>query len=246
MNPLLQIKRSTTLDQLTPDQIKALQTALRSNGFPTITVDGILGNQTRSMFRDFKTINQLTHIDLIGETTVHWLLDNDPTEADNDEDEPLIEPYLDKLEKKRPYDVGTINWNDFNCPISKYFTVGEMTRFSRERIPTNLIHRRNLVTLAHQVDLAREEIGVPFLVTSAYRPPAVNSRVGGVSNSQHLYGTAVDIYSPQMPISMLQKLLDANWYGRLGRGVPKGFVHLDMANGKGWRSGGTKGVRWNY
>jgi len=32
----------------------------------------------------------------------------------------------------------------------------------------------------------------------------------------------------------------------LGYGARRGFVHVDMRNGSGWRSGGEKGPRWNY
>jgi len=38
----------------------------------------------------------------------------------------------------------------------------------------------------------RERIGLPFLLTSWYRSPALNKAVGGVYNSAHLSGTATD------------------------------------------------------
>ena len=43
-----------------------------------------------------------------------------------------------------------------------------------------------------------------------------------------------------------QSWLDQFWFGALGYGAKKGFVHLDQRNGKGWRTGGQKCVRWNY
>ncbi|NQT22347.1 MAG: DUF882 domain-containing protein [Candidatus Omnitrophica bacterium] len=46
----------------------------------------------------------------------------------------------------------------------------------------------------------RERLNAPIIITSGYRCPLHNKAVGGVKNSQHLYGNAVDIkvegYSP--------------------------------------------------
>ena len=107
--------------------------------------------------------------------------------------------------------------------------------------------RANILQLALELDKIRDEWGCPILVNSCYRPPAVNRAVGGASNSQHLYGRAVDI-RPVNPgsLSKFQGWLDQGWFGALGYGAKKGFVHLDMRNAKGWRSGGQKGPRWNY
>lgn len=39
----------------------------------------------------------------------------------------------------------------------------------------------------------RTKIGIPFDITSWYRCPKLNKAVGGVSNSAHLSGTAIDV-----------------------------------------------------
>lgn len=38
----------------------------------------------------------------------------------------------------------------------------------------------------------RDKLGKPMVITSGYRSVKVNNLVGGVSNSQHLYGQAAD------------------------------------------------------
>lgn len=38
--------------------------------------------------------------------------------------------------------------------------------------------------------------GKPFVITSGYRPPEYNAKVGGAKNSAHLYCQAVDISDP--------------------------------------------------
>ena len=41
--------------------------------------------------------------------------------------------------------------------------------------------------------LLRESLGFPLMITSAYRSPEHNAKVGGKSRSAHLRGRAVDI-----------------------------------------------------
>jgi len=42
----------------------------------------------------------------------------------------------------------------------------------------------------------RDLLGVPVLVSSGYRSPAVNQRIGGSTRSQHMDGLAVDFTAP--------------------------------------------------
>ena len=53
--------------------------------------------------------------------------------------------------------------------------------------------RQNMFTLVDKIlDPLREKVGV-IIVNSAYRTPEYNKSVGGVPNSQHTKGQAVDI-----------------------------------------------------
>lgn len=51
----------------------------------------------------------------------------------------------------------------------------------------------NMVKIADQI---REKIGKPITVNSGLRCKTHNANVGGVSNSQHLYGSAADLGCP--------------------------------------------------
>ncbi len=140
-----------------------------------------------------------------------------------------------------------INWKDPNAPVSKFFTVGEVTKNDPRRIPAiGSPEEKNILRLAAELDKIRAEWGSAIKVTSWYRPPAVNAAVGGVPNSQHINGSAVDIYPANGRDLEFEKFLSRNWGGALGFGMAsgRGFSHLDMRGG-GWRRGaGT--IRWNY
>lgn len=141
-----------------------------------------------------------------------------------------------------------IVWSNFGAKIGKYFTVGELLRYDPARIPHTKTVQGNIIKIVKHLDMIREEWGTPIGVTSGYRPSAINRAVGGVSNSQHLTGNAVDIYPVNGMNQRFERWLDENWFGALGYGQRnrRGFTHLDMRNGKGWKSGGAKGVRWDY
>lgn len=51
----------------------------------------------------------------------------------------------------------------------------------------------NLHLLAYYLDYVRSRYFKPITITSGYRSPALNDAVGGVKNSRHLQGLAVDI-----------------------------------------------------
>lgn len=76
----------------------------------------------------------------------------------------------------------------------------------------------------------RDRIGKPLNITSAYRNPSHNSAVGGASNSQHLKGTAADIYFSGVPPLEVAKL--AEYIGFTGIGWYNTFTHVDVRSGK--------------
>jgi GH24 family phage-related lysozyme (muramidase) len=106
----------------------------------------------------------------------------------------------------------------------------------------------------HQVDTAAELAaflervrrqfgGRPIIITSGYRPPAINRSVGGASGSEHLFDApgvgAVDFYVKGANITNVQHWCDREWRFSVGYGAPKGFVHLGVRRGR-------PRVRWDY
>ena len=51
-------------------------------------------------------------------------------------------------------------------------------------------------TLPMVCQYIRTRIGKSITIGSGYRTPGKNKAVGGVENSQHLYGTAADLHTP--------------------------------------------------
>lgn len=73
----------------------------------------------------------------------------------------------------------------------------------------------------------RTHFGKPVTITSAYRTPHHNSKSGGTSYSQHLYGKAADIkisgVTPKKVADYAETLLDNG-----GIGIYNTFTHIDV------------------
>lgn len=68
----------------------------------------------------------------------------------------------------------------------------------------------NIRLTATKLELVRAALGRPIIITSGYRCPALNARVGGVSTSAHTRGLAVDFHSSYgTPKQICQRLIDA-------------------------------------
>jgi len=100
--------------------------------------------------------------------------------------------------------------------------------------------QRNMnAQFVHVLDDVRECAGFPFIVNSGYRTEAHNMKVGGVTNSSHRKGIAVDIraFTDDQKRS-IAKCAIRNGITRIGWG--SSFIHLDMDTSK------TQHVVWGY
>lgn len=81
--------------------------------------------------------------------------------------------------------------------------------------------------LVRMLDRARGLAHIPFHITSGYRPPAQNEVVGGVQDSAHLRGLAVDIacYDSRARMKMVTALIVA---GCRRLGVYRSHIHADV------------------
>lgn len=85
----------------------------------------------------------------------------------------------------------------------------------------------------------REHFGKAVTITSGYRTPAHNAKVGGSKSSQHLLGRAADIQVASTSVEDVAAYAESllhNWDG-VGRypvkaGRAKGWVHVDTRPNK--------------
>lgn len=80
-----------------------------------------------------------------------------------------------------------------------------MRRITEEELSTEMLN--NLNTLHSRINKVREAYGRTMVVSSGYRTPAINRRVGGAKNSWHTKCAAVDIFDVD---GLLQKWVLAN------------------------------------
>lgn len=95
----------------------------------------------------------------------------------------------------------------------------------------------NLQKLANNLQILRNELGVPVMVTgSGYRTQSHNKAVGGAKNSQHLTASAADInaqgLTPKQLYDKIESLIASKKIIQGGLGLYKGFVHYDIRGTK--------------
>lgn len=86
--------------------------------------------------------------------------------------------------------------------------------------------------LPEYLQKARDHFGKPMIITSGYRTTVHNIKVGGVSNSQHIFGNAADVYIPGVPVLELYNYFCEIAGNSCGVGIYDTFVHFDVRSVK--------------
>lgn len=108
-----------------------------------------------------------------------------------------------------------------NEKISEHFKVKE---FSCKDGSTIIFVDDHLVSI---LELLREKLGKPIIITSGYRTPTHNEKVGGTKYSYHMRGKAVDIKVNGIPAKKVAEELD-KLVDDCGIIVYKSWVHVDV------------------
>ncbi|MCF2611653.1 D-Ala-D-Ala carboxypeptidase family metallohydrolase [Fusobacterium perfoetens] len=122
-----------------------------------------------------------------------------------------------------------------------YFTVEEISRSEManksniKNIPNRLeLHNIETITIP-QMNIIREFLGVPIIVNSGYRCKELNRKVGGVYNSKHLEGLAVDGIPKGLNLrECWNKLRDSKYASLLDQCIlyeKRGFIHFGFTVG---------------
>ena len=81
----------------------------------------------------------------------------------------------------------------------KYFSLTELTqsatakRLGIDNTPSDNIKKNLMLFIEKVLDPIREDWGGPIIVSSGYRCPELNAKVGGAKTSGHQYGYCADL-----------------------------------------------------
>lgn len=122
--------------------------------------------------------------------------------------------------------------------ITKNFSLKEFDCHCGCEMPS--LVKQNIIDLAYELQILRNEVGA-LKVTSGYRCPAYNKKIGGESRSQHILGKAADIISPIISqdrvADIVERLLSEREIEIGGIGRYDTFTHIDIRR---------EIARWDY
>ena len=80
----------------------------------------------------------------------------------------------------------------------------------------------------------RDRLGKPLIITSAYRSPAHNKKVGGAKNSRHMKGDAFDVRMDNHDPHEFEAAARAVGFTGFGYYPRSGFMHIDTGPARSW------------
>ena len=123
--------------------------------------------------------------------------------------------------------------------LTANFSKSEFESKDGAKMPDDVFE--NIKKVANELQVLRDVLKQPININSAYRSPSHNRKVGGVKNSQHVKGTAVDIVvkglSTEQLAYKIDELISKGIMQQGGIGIYDTFVHYDIR--------GTK-ARWDF
>lgn len=126
--------------------------------------------------------------------------------------------------------------------LTEHFTLSELTqsqtasRLGMDNFPPPGVMEA-LKRTAQGLEQVRALVGAPILVSSGYRSPYVNRKVGGAATSQHTKGEAADITTPACTPDVLMARIRASViaYDQLileffNKATGTGWVHISFSD----------------
>lgn len=120
--------------------------------------------------------------------------------------------------------------------LTDHFTLFELTKTSHSDLQEqnrdiNEFQIAKLTALARLLEHVRFILGTPLTITSGYRCPELNKRIGGTDNSQHSLCEAADFIPGQIDVGTTFRLL---WKDIKVNGANVGQLIHENDNGKEW------------
>ena len=107
-----------------------------------------------------------------------------------------------------------------------------LDEFNKHGFALNETILKNLQELAKNLQVLRDEVKKPIKITSGYRSPEHNAKVGGAKSSKHITGQAADLkiegYTPKQVAAVIEKLIAAGKMKQGGIGTYSTWVHYDV------------------
>ena len=117
--------------------------------------------------------------------------------------------------------------------LTTNFSLNEFNK-RNYNVPTDVL--RNLIDLAKNLQVLRDEVKKPIKITSGYRPAELNAKVGGATKSRHITGQAADFkiegYTPKQVAAIIEKLIAEGKMKQGGLGTYSTWVHYDVRGTK--------------
>ena len=175
--------------------------------FVGLSVDGICGEQTEKALKHSVAYGIDKKPDNTDCTADHTNVQNNNTENSTDGN---TGTFWDEIEH--------FDRSEFKCKCGGKYCNG---------YPDEPDER--MVRIADQL---RKNLGVPITIVSGLRCKTWNAIQGGVSNSQHMYGEAADIYAKGVPQSLVEAELDKIGGVRYHYAIKcSNNVHFDVPKG---------------
>jgi uncharacterized protein YcbK (DUF882 family) len=118
--------------------------------------------------------------------------------------------------------------------ITNNFSLQEFNSKCGREMPTNVMV--NIIELAKNLQVLRDEVKKSIQITSGYRSPEHNAKVKGAKNSQHITGMAADIkvagMTPKQVAEVIERLIAEKKMKEGGIGIYKTWLHYDHRNTK--------------
>ena len=117
--------------------------------------------------------------------------------------------------------------------LTTNFSLSEFNK-RNYNVPTDVL--RNLIELAKNLQVLRDEVKKPIKITSGYRPAELNAKIGGATKSRHITGEAADFkiegYTPKQVAAIIEKLIAEGKMKQGGIGTYSTWTHFDVRGTK--------------
>lgn len=198
--------------------VKQKQALLLFLGYYVGNVDGIWGTLSKTATKAFQQDHGLKDDGVFGDATAKAVLAAVAKSEIKESPTPAPAPTVDDWD-----DIEFFSKKEFRCKCGGQYCDGYPAEID--------------LTMVKYADEIRRRIGKPIGVNSGLRCSQWNSIQGGVSNSQHRYGTAVDLGKPSgVTVAEMAQIAEDVMGDTGGIGIYSWGIHIDSRKTKS---------RWN-